>query len=152
MSSLLSRIQSCKYAVARMSGHRAGYRLLNGGVSGMSALEKDFRYRMHELREQANQAVLSQGDQAGLKQGQMELWRSIYGLQEFFGKSNRIDDLIGLLLMARKAWLREAPDVARLGLLRDCLDAMARQPHTVDLRLDLGVKLEAAGVDLKAGF
>jgi hypothetical protein len=154
MSSLLSRIQSCKYAVARMSGHRAGYRLLNGTLGGMSPLEKDFRYRMHELCGAAEQAVLSKEDQSGLKLGQMELWKSIYGLHEFFGKSNRIDDLIGLLLMARKAWLREPPTVARLELLRDCLDAMAREqePRTVDLMLDLGEKLEAAGVDLKAGF
>ena len=67
-------------------------------------------------------------------------------------RSNQIDDTIGLLLMERKAWLREVPEVARLVLLRDGLDAMARQPHTVDLMLDLGEKLEAAGVDLKAGF
>ena len=54
--------------------------------------------------------------------------------------------------MARKAWLRKVPEVARLELQRDGLDAMARQPHTVDLILDLEEKLEAAGVDLKAGF
>lgn len=152
MSAILFRTKSDSFTLACMKGHRAGYRELNGGVKGMSGHERDFRYRMHELCGAAQHSINGPDGEMLLKAGWVEIWRSIYGLHEFFGKTNRIDDLIGLLLMARKAWLREVPDAARLELLRDSLDAMARQPHTVDLMLDLGEKLETAGVDLKSGF
>ncbi|MES2706579.1 MAG: hypothetical protein V4726_08250 [Verrucomicrobiota bacterium] len=147
-----ARTSSHRSVLACMAGHREGYRQLNGGVGGMSSLEKDFRYRMHELcglaRETENVSENTRLFQSGLR----DLWRSIYGLHEFFGKSNRVDDLIHLLIITRKAWLREPLDAARLKALRECLNRMATEPHTVEGMLILGRELEAAGVDLKSGF
>lgn len=154
MSPLLSRTKSCGFTLLRMKGHREGYRELNAEEDGMSRNDRDFRYRMHELCGAIRQVLAGPDSGSLLKAAWVELWKSIHGLHEFFGKSNRIDDLISLLLVARKAWLREAPDVVRLELLRDCLDAMARepQPRKVDLMLTLGAKLKAAGVDLHSAF
>jgi len=147
-----ARTNSHRSVLACMAGHREGYRQLNGGVAGMSSLERDFRYRMHELCGAAQQTVALAEDSNVFQTELRALWRSIYGLHEFFGKSNRVDDLITLLLMTRKAWLKEPPQAGQVAALRDCLNEMASNAPTTELMLALGRKLDAAGVDLKSGF
>jgi hypothetical protein len=138
-------------ALARMTGHREGYRTLNGDSPGMSPLERDFRYRMNELCGEAREiakAIAEEERSAGMD----ELWSHIYGLHEFFGKSDAVDDLIGLLVMARKEWKGLMLEKEKVELLRDCLNAMGSNEPTAALAREWSKKLRAAGVDMNSGF
>jgi hypothetical protein len=137
--------------LARMAGHRKGYRVLNGDAQGTSPLEREFRYRMHELCGEALQAGQSVSEAERLA-CLGDLWKHIYGLHEFFGQSNRVDDLITLLMMSRREWRGLVLDPEKVDVLRKCLDAMATRPHTTELMIELGNELESAGVDLNSGL
>jgi hypothetical protein len=138
--------------LARMAGHRRGYRVLNGGVPGMSSQEQEFRYRMHELSGEVQQLLRCGPEDESRLAGAGDLWRHVYGLHEFFGNSNRMDDMIGLLMMARKEWRGRELESAKLEALRECFDAISTQPHTASLMLELGEGLEREGVDMNSGF
>lgn len=152
MSTFASRNAAASLCVARLAGHRTGYRVLNGEAAGMGAEEQAFRYRMHELAGEVQQLRLMSGEEDRFTTGLADLWKRIYDLHEYFGKSNRIDDMIGLLMMARKEWRGIALTPGQLVVVQECLSRMAVEILTEDLMLDLGRKLEAAGVDLNSGF
>jgi hypothetical protein len=146
-----TRSKTFDMPLARMKGHREGYRAMNGESSGMNPLVRDFRYRMHELCGEARRIAesgLAEERSAGLG----ELWRHIYGLHEFFGKSPLVDDLIGLLIMARKEWKGLALEQEKVELLRDCLNAMGSQEPAEAVRLEWSRKLRRAGVDMNSEF
>lgn len=152
MSTFASRTANAPLCVARLVGHREGYRLLNGDAQGMSADEQAFRYRMHELVGEARLLTEMVGANNRYAAGLADLWERIYGLHECAGKSNRTDDLIMLLMMARKEWRGRPLDAKKLAVLQECLSRMAKEPFTADLIDKLGEKLETAGVDLNSGF
>jgi hypothetical protein len=113
----------------------------------MGADEQAFRYRMHELAGEVQQLKQMCGEDDRYTAGLADLWKRIYDLHEYTAKSNRIDDLIMLLMMARKEWRGLPLEPEKLAVLQECLSRMARDPHTEELIHDLGDRLEAAGVD-----
>ena len=117
----------------------------------MSPLVRDFRYRMNELCGEAREIARAATEEER-SAGMGELWSHIYGLHEFFGKSDAVDDLIGLLIMARKEWKGLMLEKEKVELLRDCLDAMGSQEPTAALAREWSKKLRAAGVDMNSGF
>jgi hypothetical protein len=118
----------------------------------MSPVEQEFRYRMHELAGEAQQLgeLLREGN--GFFAGLADLWKNIYGLHEYADKSDRMDDMIMLLMMARKEWRGMEIKAEQLDAVQECLNRMATEPHTQKLMLELGKKLKRAGVDLNSGF
>jgi hypothetical protein len=147
MSTIASRTAFADLAVARLTGHREGYRVLNGEAAGMSVEEQAFRYRMHELAGEVQLLRQMCGEADRYAAGLADLWMRIYGLHEYAAKSNRLDDLIMLLMMARKEWRSVPVEPEKLAVLQECLGRMARELHTEELTQDMGDMLEAGGVD-----
>lgn len=139
--------------LARMAGHRKGYRVLNGDAPGMSAQEQEFRYRMHELSGEAQQLMQCAEDSPEYCAGLQDLWNHIAGLHGYMKQSRRMDEMLTQLMLVRKVWRLKTMPHADLAVLRECIDRMAEeQPHTIELTVALGRRLRAAGVDVKMGF
>lgn len=140
------------FPLARMTGHRKGYRVLNGEAAVMSAQEQEFRYRMHELSGEAQQLGQCAEDSAEYIFGQNDLWSHIAGLHGYMQHTRRMDEMLAQLMLVRKVYKLEVISHAKLAVLRECLDRMAEEPHCMDLTVALGRRLRAAGVDVKMGF
>ncbi len=138
--------------LARMAGHRKGYRVLNGDTPGMSPQEQEFRYRMHELSGEAQQLGQCVEDTPAYSAGQQDLWNHIAGLHGCMQHTSRMDIMLTQLMLVRKVWKLKVMPPAELAVLRECLNRMASEPHTMDLTVALGHRLCDAGVDVKMGF
>ena len=116
----------------------------------MSQAEQDFRNRMQELSGELLR-LENAASEEDARQVERGVWKCIAGLHAVFGKNSLIDDLVVLLLLTREA--RLAGDLKQVPReLRTCVDEMAFQPHTEQLRRACSRRLRAAGVDLNRGF
>ena len=138
--------------LARMSGHRNGYRVLNGGVPGSSVFEQEFRYRMHELCGAADRLELMATDSDEYAENVRQFWSTIAGLHGYMKHTARMDEMLTFLMMARKVWKRGVIPHRELKVLRECMNRMAKEEHAVKLTTSLGRQLLDAGVDVRMGF
>lgn len=152
MTTATARTKVFTMPLARMRGHREGYSFLNGGASGMSACEQEFRYRMHELCGAAQRLVDMDEGTEEYGENVRQFWSTIAGLHGYMRHTARMDEMLTFLMVARKVWKRAVIPHGELKVLRECMDRMAREEHTVRLTTELGRRLLAAGVDVKMGF
>lgn len=152
MTAPLSRTTLSSMPLARMSGHRHGYRVLNGEVPGMSRAEQDFRYRMHELSGETHRLELLEEACAAYAAGLEDLWNHVADLHGYMRQSSRMDQLLTMLMQCRRVWRAKRMPHQELSALQDCLGLMATAAHDTKLIRSLSQRLLDAGVDVNQGF
>ncbi len=110
--------------------------------------EAALRAELDRMRREAAEGA-AQGD---VTTAALRLWKSVHGLHAHFGKSDRADDLIGSLLMAKREWSDGPLPPGAFDVVLGCLEQMVREPHTAELVRTIDVQLAGAGVDLRGGF
>jgi hypothetical protein len=138
-------------AVGRMAGHAQGVQRMNGRLTECTGVEREFREEMLGLLGEL-MLLENQGDEAMRACLESEIWEHIAGLHCVFGRSDLVDDLVGLLILTREAKI--AGDIPGVPLpeLRECVGRMAEEKPTPQLSRECSRKLRSAGVDMNRGF
>ena len=118
----------------------------------MSAAEQEFRYRMHELCGAADRLGLMEFTSEEYVENVQQFWSTIAGLHGYMRQTARMDEMLTFLIVARKVWKRAVIPHGELKVLRECMNRMAKDQHTVKLTTELGRQLLDAGVDVNMGF
>jgi hypothetical protein len=152
MTATLSRTASFAPRLARMIGHAGFEKNANGRLAGYSPLEKTFRDEMAQLNREFIELDQAMKVARGAKELEEGIWDHMAGWHTIFGQSDRLDDLLILLLVTREARLAGELKVLPVKELTECSYRMAFDPHSPSLRTELSRKLRQAKVDLNRGF